>query len=318
VTVSGAPCPLCGGTSFEPRFQGRDRLYRTTPREFTLAACTSCELLQLHPRPTPGELGAFYPDHYWFQPGGGRVSALEEWYRRQVLRDHVRVVERAWRASPGGPLLDVGCGGALLARLLRKRGVPALGLDWSHAAARVAWHTNGVPVLRGDLLQAPFRPASLSVLTMFHVLEHVFDPAGFLRHAHQLLAPGGRLVVQVPNAASFQFLLFGDAWNGLDVPRHLWNFRARDLNSLVTQCGFEVVREKHFSLRDNPAGLATTLAPGLDPMARRLRQTPESPQGRLLRNLVYLALVGASVPPTLFEAACRFGSTITIEGRKPA
>ena len=37
--------------------------------------------------------------------------------------------------------------------------------------------------------------------------------------------------------------------------------------------GFEVLRRKYFSLRDNPAGLATSLAPGLDPMARRIRES---------------------------------------------
>ncbi len=151
---------------------------------------------------------------------------------------------------------------------------------------------------------------------MFHVLEHLYDPASYLDAARELLRPDGRLIIQVPNAACWQFLLFGERWNGVDVPRHLINFRLSDVDALLDHCGFEVLRHKHFSLRDNPAGMATSIAPSLDPMARRLRGVPETPNERLWKDLAYLGLVVASVPFTLFEAACRAGSTIMVEARK--
>jgi len=96
----------------------------------------------------------------------------------------------------------------------------------------------------------------------------------------------------------------------------LIDFRLADVDSLLDSCGFEVLRHKHFSLRDNPAGLATSLAPTLDPMARRMRHIPETPRQRLMKDLVYMALVMASIPFTLVEAACRAGSTIMVEARK--
>jgi SAM-dependent methyltransferase len=182
----------------------------------------------------------------------------------------------------------------------------------------VAWQENRVPVVCGNLASAPFSPSSFRLVTMFHVLEHLYDPASYLEASFQLLKPGGRLVVQVPNVECWQFLLFGSGWNGLDVPRHLINFRARDLENLLKSCGFEVLRQKYFSLRDNPAGLATTLAPGLDPMARRVRRLAESPRMRLFRDAVYFGLVVAALPVTLLEAACRAGSTVMMEARKPA
>jgi hypothetical protein len=151
---------------------------------------------------------------------------------------------------------------------------------------------------------------------MFHVLEHLYDPGGYVEAAGQLLKPEGRLVVQVPNAACWQFFLFGARWNGLDVPRHLIDFKESDLAGLLDSCGFEIVRRKHFSLRDNPAGLATTVAPSLDPMARRIRVNGDSARVKLAKDLLYMALVVASAPFTLLEAACRAGSTIMIEARK--
>jgi hypothetical protein len=151
---------------------------------------------------------------------------------------------------------------------------------------------------------------------MFHVLEHLYEPARYIEAAHEMLKPNGRLVVQVPNASSWQFRLFGSAWNGVDVPRHLVDFKASDLDRVLTQCGFEVLRHKYFSLRDNPAGLATTLVPALDPMARRVRPAADSTSPQLLLDLLYFTLVAASIPFTLFEAWCHAGSTVMVEARK--
>jgi SAM-dependent methyltransferase len=151
---------------------------------------------------------------------------------------------------------------------------------------------------------------------MFHALEHLYDPRSYLTAAHRLLKPGGRLVVQVPNVSSWQFFLLGEHWTGLDVPRHLIDFRAQDLKSLLDHTGFEVLRTKHFSLRDNPAGFATSLAPWLDPMVRRVRGIRETPRERMTKSLLYFALVVACLPFTLMEAACRAGSTVMMEARK--
>ena len=130
-----------------------------------------------------------------------------------------------------------------------------------------------------------------------------------------MLARDGRLVVQVPNAASWQARLLGRAWNGVDIPRHLTNFRGRDLEKMMESAGFEVLRRKYFSLRDNPAGLASSLAPSLDPMARRVRRVSEAGVARLMKDLTYFAMVVASLPFAVAEAACGAGSTVMIEAR---
>ncbi len=296
-------------------FRVADRLYATTTEGFLLVECANCRLLRLFPRPRPEDLSRYYPSGYWFAPEDS-VGQLAELYRRFVLLDHVAFVRQALsRTATAGPVLDVGPSGGLLGRLLRDRGVRVFGLDNSFDAARIAWKVNGLPSLCADLAQAPLRDGAFALVTLFHVLEHVPDPERFLRDARRLLAPEGRLIVQVPNAASWQFVLLGDRWNGLDAPRHLWNFRTPDLERLLDRCGFDVVRRKHFSLRDNPAGFATSLAPGLDPMARRVRGTRETPAVALAKNLAYLLLTMACAPVALLEAACRAGSTIMIEAK---
>ena len=310
-------CPACGSANLRTLFHGTDRLFATTTKFFEVVECTDCRLMRLFPQPTAAELGQYYPPNYWFAPGTDAASKAEDFYRRLVLGDHVRFVEKTIENTTAkGPLLDVGCGGGLFLRLLRERGHKVMGLDFSLDAAQTAWKINRVPAMCGTLSKAPLRPASFSVITMFHVLEHLYDPVGYVEEAFKLLAPGGRLVIQVPNAASWQFLLFGQNWNGIDVPRHLVNFKDKDIVALVEACGFTVERRKYFSLRDNPAGMATSISAALDPMSRRVRKVPETPGMRLLKDGIYFGLTLLCLPFTLIEAACRAGSTVMIEARK--
>lgn len=310
-------CVLCGCDRFARLFRASDRLYETTAEEFDVVRCGQCGLMRLDPQPSVEELPKYYPAGYWFASEQSAASRLEEGYRRLVLRDHVRFVRGALHNVEGqGLLLDLGCGGGLFLGMMRERGVRVVGLDFSREAARVAWERQQVPAVCGSFDGAPFGEGSLACITMFHLLEHVRDPRTVLRTAHELLREGGRLVVQVPNAASWQCRLLGRSWNGVDVPRHLYDFRDLDLEKLLIACGFEVMRRKYFSLRDNPAGLATSIAPGLDPMARRIRRIPESGAARLLKDVAYLALVVAAVPFAVAEAACHAGSTVMLEARR--
>jgi 2-polyprenyl-3-methyl-5-hydroxy-6-metoxy-1,4-benzoquinol methylase len=314
---TGERCPACGSRQSRPLFCGSDRLYETTEKRFSVVECSGCRLLRLHPWPSVGELQRYYPERYWFSPEDSTVGRLEEEYRRFVLRDHVNFVASACEPVDG-PVLDVGCGGALFGRLLADRGYTVFGLDYSREAASVAWRQNRVPAVTGVFSDSPFPPESFAAVTMFHVLEHLYDPGSYIQTAWRLLRPGGRFIVQVPNASCWQFLLFGDHWNGLDVPRHLINFRAADLQALLEQSSFKIQRTKYFSLRDNPAGFASSLAPSLDPMARRVRGVMESERMRMVKNLSYFGLVLAALPFTLLEAACGAGSTVMIEAIKPA
>ncbi len=298
-------------------FRATDRLYGTTDEEFAVVECRSCRLLRLTPRPTPDTLQKYYPPEYWHVPEEDIASRSAEAYRRFVLRDHVRFVHKALEESGAkGPILDVGCGGGLFLRMMRERGYRGVGLDFSLGAAGVAWEINEVPTVCASLAHAPFASGSAAAITMFHVLEHLYDPGSYLQAAHDLLEPNGRLVVQVPNAASWQFMLLGESWRGLEVPRHLWNFKASDLEILLDRSGFDLVRTKHFSLRDNPACLATSIAPSLDPTVRKVRGVQESPNRAILMDLTYFGLVMACLPFTALEALCGAGCTVMMEARK--
>lgn len=310
-----ALCPLCGAAEARPRFRSTDRLYRTTSKLFDVVECGACGTLYLSPPPSREELARAYPAGYWWSAGneGGLARKLEGLYRRAVLRDHLAFVTRAV-GPPPARILDVGCGSGDLLAALGRRGYSCTGMDCSLPALAAA-SGQKIAALLGDYRAAPLRSESFGAVGMFHFLEHIPDPACALRFAHQVLRPSGRLIVQVPNAASWQMAALGARWSGLDVPRHLVNFRGSDLERLVEQSGFRITRRKHFSLRDNPAALATSLAPGLEPVSRRVRRS-EGVGQRLALDLAYFALVVAALPLAAAEAAAGRGATIMLEAQK--
>ena len=76
-----------------------------------------------------------------------------------------------------------------------------------------------------------------SAVIFWHSLEHLRQPVRALRHAADLLVPGGVLIIAVPNAASLQARLFGDRWLALDLPRHLVHITPPALLSQLTTWG---------------------------------------------------------------------------------
>ncbi len=311
----GYGCPLCGAAEARTRYRVRDRLFRTTKDQFEVVACEKCGALYLWPRPTAEQLARYYPEGYWWRSGseGGAARRMEGAYRSAVLRDHIRFVTAAL-GPPPAKLLDLGCGSGDLIAAISRRGYWCAGMDYSLPALKAA-QSQGLPAVLADYHDAPFRPGSFDAVSMFHFLEHVADPACAIDFARDALRPGGSLIVQVPNADSLQRAVFGARWSGLDPPRHLIDFRRRDLEQLIEGRGFRIGRRKHFSLRDNPAAAATSLVPALEPVSR-LTRLRESVPRRLTLDIVYFGLVLAALPFAVFEAALGRGATIMLEAQK--
>jgi hypothetical protein len=186
-------------------------------------------------------------------------------------------------------------------------------MDVSARAVAIAGGEHRAEVRQGDIGSPVWGRRRFGVVTLFHVLEHLPDPRAGVRYAASLLDPGGSLVLQVPNAASFQARLFGIRWYGLDVPRHLLNFTPSALERVLRDCGFEIRRTSHFSLRDNPQALASSLLPALDPMASKVRVGRR--RAALVRELAYLGLVVGALPFALLESLLGRGGSIMVEAR---
>jgi len=115
-------------------------------------------------------------------------------------------------------VLDVGCGGGILADSMARKGAQVLGIDLSAKALKVAQlhaleaETTGVQYreVSAEAL-ATERPASFDVVTCMEMLEHVPDPASVVRACAAMVKPGGWVFFSTinRNPKSFLFAIVG-------------------------------------------------------------------------------------------------------------
>jgi 2-polyprenyl-3-methyl-5-hydroxy-6-metoxy-1,4-benzoquinol methylase len=261
-------CPGCESPDSQLALVGRD--WTLDPqRQLFVVRCVACGLHFTNPRPTAAKLADYYQADYAphhrqrgeIQRTSPRSTAVRTWvladaagapalrprgWRRALVRI-IRIVlppEHFGFTVPffgEGRLLDFGCGDGTFLRRMAAIGWNCTGLDFSQRAVD-AVRAGGVPALKGTLPHPQLVPASFDLISMRHALEHVPDPRPVLTAALPLLRPGGRLLIQVPNFASWEIAHFGDAAFSLDLPRQLLHFTPSTLANLLRSCGFELLQ----------------------------------------------------------------------------
>ena len=129
----------------------------------------------------------------WWRPGG--VFEVLHW----LAAARARLVPPATR--PGAVLVDVGCGGGLLAPHLAGKGYRHVGVDLRRAGLEQA-AVHGVMPVQGDAARLPLRTASADAVVAGEILEHVTDLAGTVAELCRVLRPGGLLVLDTVNATA--------------------------------------------------------------------------------------------------------------------
>ncbi|MBN1583803.1 MAG: class I SAM-dependent methyltransferase [Anaerolineae bacterium] len=231
------PCDFCGSVAGRIVARGQDRQL-DGDETFFYIQCAGCGLIRLDPRPAKQDMHKYYPANYAPYTTAQTMDRdrIQQALFRRYQAKKCRFVER-WK--PQGHVLDIGCATGEFLAAMKERGWETTGVELTPQIAAVARQQYGLNVLEGDFVLASLPAETFDVITMWDVLEHTYSPTAVLTKCHELLVPGGFLLITLPNLESFDARLFGAYWSGLDFPRHLYVFPTRILRAVLTQVGFQ-------------------------------------------------------------------------------
>jgi 2-polyprenyl-3-methyl-5-hydroxy-6-metoxy-1,4-benzoquinol methylase len=219
-------CPTCGSADAAPELD-KDHM--------RIVRCRACDLVYVSP--------TFNEEHY------NEVYASTEY--QDIVRDlgiksHDYRVQRfgtervdlmARHLTASRPrYLDVGCSTGFVVEAARDRGWEAVGIDLNPSAVEYG-KGRGLDLRTVALEAGDFTPGSFDAVSLFDVLEHLFDPVRTLRACARLLAPGGILFMYVPNYDSASRLLMGKDAHFIWPTHHLNYYTPVTIGDLMTREG---------------------------------------------------------------------------------
>ncbi len=222
-TEAVGQCPCCGGADAEPF----ERLvFRGVPLRYLL--CADCGLVYQSPRIPEAALPDFYATRYRQLYVGQAAPTEQQLAVEQARARHLLDLLPA--GSAPRLHLDIGCGsGALLDLSRRQSGCRVVGIEPDDAQRAYA-AGRGLPVfasLDGWIQSSGERP---DLISMSHLLEHLNDPVAALKRlSADVLAPDGRLLIEVPNVY----------WHWALEIAHPLAFGPSTLRATLDRAGFE-------------------------------------------------------------------------------
>ncbi|MEC7120022.1 MAG: bifunctional 2-polyprenyl-6-hydroxyphenol methylase/3-demethylubiquinol 3-O-methyltransferase UbiG [Pseudomonadota bacterium] len=184
------------------------------------------------------------------------------------------IIEQAMGISDK-KILDVGCGGGILAESMARRGAHVLGIDMGEAPLAVArLHAEQHNVQSIEYRKVPVeqlaaeRPASFDVVTCMEMLEHVPDPASIVQACMTLVKPGGLVFFSTinRNPKAYLFAIIGAEYLLRMLPRGTHEYqkfiRPSELASYIRNAG--LILDEAIGLHYNPITKHYWLAPNVD------------------------------------------------------
>ena len=237
-------CPVCGAGDYQTFARGFDYELLTCANSWRFVRCEACEHVWLNPRPAISTLPLIYPPTYYAYDYEQKINPIAVRGKQLLDKFKVRGILRHLLASPRR-YLDIGCGSGRFLKALEAKGLARdhlYGLELDKACAN-RLSAEGYQVSSERVEEAQHIPAGhLDLVTMFHVIEHVDDPATVARKVAEWLAPGGVFAVETPNRDSYDARRFKDGlWGGYHIPRHWHIFTPESLTRLLESAGLEVI-----------------------------------------------------------------------------
>lgn len=279
-------CPLCQSTKSSVLFNSLiDMMMHNRADNWTLNQCSGCAVAYLSPRPNKKSIHKAYTDYYTHGDGNstikkGKVASLLNYlkkliYKVKYQRDysvkelflyllivisypvylfldakirHIGVLNKHKNR-----LLDIGCGNGDFLVFAKDLGWDVMGLDVDTGAVNSAL-SKGVHVQLGGI-ESLHKEDMFDMITLNHVIEHVYNPVELIQECYKHLNPGGKLWIESPNIESIGLNVYKKYWRGLEPPRHLILYNIPVLSKLLSDTGFLHINQKTHGLSGVYMGL---------------------------------------------------------------
>lgn len=132
---------------------------------------------------------------------------------------------------------------------MRQFGFEPDGTTASEISQKAAHDRFGIRLEYTTEIPQRIRELKFDAITYWHVFEHLEDPASHVAIWREILAPGGTIVIEVPNVESMGAWLSFDAWLGSDVVHHINHMTCHQIDALLARNGLRIIRREGFSLK---------------------------------------------------------------------
>lgn len=223
-------CFVCGSEESEEVMTPID--YTVSKKAFPIKQCSSCGFWWTTSIPSETEIGAYYQSEDYVSHSNSSKGLINYLYlkvRSFTLRQKMRWIHKRIK---NGLLLDVGSGTGHFLKQAKKAGWNVCGLEPDENARKIAKTVNGLDLQPIESLYQ-LENGSFDVVTMWHVLEHVYQLEKDVNQLSKLIKSGGFIYIAVPNRNSYDAKHYGAEWAAYDVPRHLYHFREQDVIAIM-------------------------------------------------------------------------------------
>jgi 2-polyprenyl-3-methyl-5-hydroxy-6-metoxy-1,4-benzoquinol methylase len=236
-TAVEVACPLCGSTSSGVRFPAG------VAQVHQIVQCRDCQMMYANPRVGVDEhvdIATYDPD-YVLTHSDRRLE--KEALQVRDTRNTRKIL--AERYPKRGKLLEVGAGFGFLLQAFKEDGWSVLGVEPNRAGAVYAKEKFDIEILPAILEESGLPAETFDVVLMLHVIEHVPSPLDTLRTIHNVLKPGGMLVMETPRYDTLTFKLLGKRERSVSCDGHIHFFTSTTLRAMAERAGFAVARNDY-------------------------------------------------------------------------
>ena len=225
-------CPNCNSQRFERYLECID--FTVTKETFTLVNCIQCGFKFTNPRPSAKEIDKYYDSEDYISHSNtakGIINKIYHLVKTRAIKKKIHLIEDLNPSSKD--ILDIGCGAGSFLKGINDTGWTTTGIEPSKKTRNYC-----TDILNLNVLDEPFLKSTnnkYSIITMWHVLEHVHELNARIEEIYRLLNPGGYAIIAVPNYLSKDAVKYEEYWAAYDVPRHLYHFSADIMKSLFTK-----------------------------------------------------------------------------------